>query len=209
MKRLLFALVLVLSARQAFAQAAVVASVKDGLVARGVDLSGPCGAFQITKRVAWALRGTGAGLLEKPSGNNCDARAVDIIVYADGHGYDILSDGGGANGPAWNDVPIENGAGRWRPVTSDPDGGSVTPPPPVVNPPPAPGFDFAAAFQRAYDQSERIYADETNQRRDQTAAILAAVDNPGWFKAVFGNRAVQLALVGIGTYFTTHQMTKP
>lgn len=212
-------IVCLLSATTAFAQADVVGSVKAALQARGVDLSGPCGAFQITKRVAWQLRGNGAGTLDKPSGNNCEGRAVDIIVFNDGHGYDILSDGGGANGPAWNDVPIENGAGRWRPVTADPDGGGPpvvnNPPPnvpPIINIPPAQILDLSSvlgAIKDVRDAQERIYADETNQRKDQTAAIVASVNNPGWFSQVFGNRFVQLAIAGVATYYTTHQMTKP
>lgn len=207
---------LLLLASSAFAQADVVGSVKASLQARGVDLSGPCGAFQITKRVAWQLRGNGAGTLDKPSGNNCEGRATDIIVFADGHGYDILSDGGGANGPSWNDVAIDNGAGRWRPVTSDPDAGA-TPPPVVTNPPPIinippPVIDLSAVLAAIADvrsAQERIYADETNQRADQTLQIMASVNNPGWFSSLMGNRYVQLAIAAVGTYYTTRQMVKP
>lgn len=217
LRTLLVALLIVsLSGLPLLAQHAdVVGSVKAGLQARGVDLSGPCGAFQITKRVAWTLRGDGAGTLDKPAGNNCEGRAVDIIVYPDGHGYDILSDGGGANGPAWNDVGIDNGAGRWRPVTSDPDAGVppvVSGPPPIINIPPAQILDLSAvlaAIKDMRDAQERIYADETNQRKDQTTAIVSAVNEPGWFSTVFGNRYVQMAIAGFATYFTTHQMTKP
>src|SRR5688572_15243198 len=54
------------------ATGAYVAAVKERLRADGVDLIGPCGAFAITKRVAWGLRATGAGLLSKPYGNQCD-----------------------------------------------------------------------------------------------------------------------------------------
>ena len=48
---------------------ATVIRVKDDLVRRGVSLSGACGALAITRRVAWALRGEDAGLLDKPAGN--------------------------------------------------------------------------------------------------------------------------------------------
>lgn len=58
--------------------------------------------FEITKRAAWKLRGEGAGLLSKTSGNNCQGYSVDLIIYPDGYIYDILNgtapDG---NGPAW------------------------------------------------------------------------------------------------------------
>ncbi|MDP3763912.1 MAG: hypothetical protein Q8Q92_04745 [bacterium] len=59
--------------------------------------------FEITKRAAWKLKDEGAGLLDKPSGNNCQGYSVDIIVFPDGYIYDILNgtvpDG---NGPMWN-----------------------------------------------------------------------------------------------------------
>src|SRR4051812_30041603 len=76
----------------------VVDSVKADLRARGVDTSGPCGALAITKRVAWRLRGEGAGLLFKNWGNQCEERATDIIVYPDGRIFDILHDAGTDNG---------------------------------------------------------------------------------------------------------------
>ena len=91
------------------------AQVKDWLRKQGVDLTGPCGAFAITKRVAWGLRGTGAGLLSKPAGNNCEGFATDIIAFADGRIVDILGDGGNANIPGWNHgEPVD--ATRFRPA---------------------------------------------------------------------------------------------
>lgn len=225
MKRWLFVLILVLSARQGFAQSHrdVVADVVNDLRARGVDISGPCGALAIVKRVAWRLRAEGAGLLFKNTGNNCEERAVDIIVYPDGHGFDVLTGGGDANGngPDWSPVPIDSGASRWRGVAVDPDGGLIpqpppiaTPPPVVIPPPPPPAqiLDLSAVLTAIADvrsAQERIYADETNQRTDQTKAILAAVDNPNWFSSLMQNRYVQLAIAAVGTYYTTRQMTKP
>lgn len=102
----------------------VVEQVKADLVARGVDLSGPCGAFAICKRVAWALRHTGAGLLAKPSGNNCEGYATDVICYPDGRTFDILQDGGGANGPQWDQhLPHDPAiAERYRPAIDPGDG---------------------------------------------------------------------------------------
>ena len=96
-----------------------VAGVKAQLQARGVDLTGPCGAFAITKRVAWGLRATGAGLLSKPSGNNCDGFAVDIVAFPTGMIVDILGDAGNGNTPLWNTgEPVD--AARYRPAV-DPD----------------------------------------------------------------------------------------
>lgn len=91
-----------------------VAAVKAALEAAGINLIGPCGAFAITKRVAWGLRGAGAGLLSKPNGNNCDGFATDIVAFPD-RAYDILSDGGATNGPTWNETGVDDLASRWRP----------------------------------------------------------------------------------------------
>lgn len=68
-------------------------------------------AFEVTKRVAWALRDRGgAGLLIKPAGENIVTWrgytfAAARICYPDGHIYKVLSDvgPGGANGPSWQD----------------------------------------------------------------------------------------------------------
>ena len=81
-----------------------VIDAKAELVALGEDLTGPCGAFKITRKVAQMLTPSepDAGLLAKPTGNNCLGYAVDIICYNDGVIYDILGDAGGSNDPQWN-----------------------------------------------------------------------------------------------------------
>lgn len=66
------------------------------------------GAFEVTKRVAWLLRGGGAGLLIKNGGENIVAWqgfsfAAARICYPDGHIYKILSDVPTTNGPGWSD----------------------------------------------------------------------------------------------------------
>jgi hypothetical protein len=66
------------------------------------------GAFEVTKRVAWALRGEGAGLLIKPGGENIVSWlglsfAAARICYPDGHIYKVLSDVPTTNGPSWQD----------------------------------------------------------------------------------------------------------
>jgi len=95
--------------------AAYVAAVKAQLEAAGVNLIGPCGAFQITKRVAWGLRGAGVGLVSKPGGNHCDGYSVDYLCFQNGHGVDILGDAGGENTPQWAGKPDEfTGQDRWR-----------------------------------------------------------------------------------------------
>jgi hypothetical protein len=125
----------------------VVANVKERLLAQGVSLAGSCGAYQITKNVAWELRGEMAGLLFKPDGNNCEFRAVDVIAYPDGSIYDILVRSGSEpdgrtdrpeyyNIPAWQpQAPVDGG--RWRAPT-DPGGTTPIPVPPDPTPIPPP-----------------------------------------------------------------------
>lgn len=123
----------------AYAQVEIVAAVKGDLVSRHVDLSGPCGAFEITKRVAWALRSQGVGLLSKPSGNNCQGYSVDYLVRADASGVDILGDAGGDNGPGWSESePPGAFVGRWREPFDPGDVVVVTPP---ATPQPLPAGD--------------------------------------------------------------------
>jgi len=92
-----------------------VGRVKERLMAAGIPLDGPCGAFAIVQRVAWDLRHSGVGLLSKPGGNNCRGYSVDYLCYQNGDGVDILSDAGGTNGPQWVLKPGEfTGQDRWR-----------------------------------------------------------------------------------------------
>jgi hypothetical protein len=67
-------------------------------------------AFEVTKRVAWALRGEGAGLLIKNGGENITAWrgylfSSSRICYPDGRLVKVIFDAGpgGANGPSWQD----------------------------------------------------------------------------------------------------------
>jgi hypothetical protein len=65
-------------------------------------------AFEVTKRVAWALRGEAAGLLIKDGGENIISWqgysfSAGRICYPDGHIFKVLSDVGGTNGPSWQD----------------------------------------------------------------------------------------------------------
>ena len=97
--KLAICILLLLVAGSAAAQDNVVRAVKARLEATGVPLDGPCGAFGDHQAGGGQLRATGAGTLDKPSGNNCGGRSVDIIIaYPDGRLVDILSDAGGSNG---------------------------------------------------------------------------------------------------------------
>lgn len=153
------------------AQQPVVDVVKSDLVARGVALDGPCGAFEITARVAWRLRTSGAGVLTKPSGNNCRGFAVDIVVYPDGHAFDILSDAGGANGPTWNVIePVD--AGRWRAATDPGDADQPSKPPD----PPTPAVDLGPILSRLDALERAVQAlDATTQSLDTKAEQTRAV----------------------------------
>lgn len=102
----------------------LVTTVKQALLATGTDLTGPCGAFQITRRVAWALRDEGAGLIAKFAPHNLcphgafppreDGYGVDVIMYPDGAIYDILVNAETENTPAWNRRPDVDPL-LWRP----------------------------------------------------------------------------------------------
>jgi hypothetical protein len=153
----------------------VVARIKAELEARGVSLVGPCGAFAITRRVAWALRAEGAGLLSKPAGNNCEGFATDIICYPDGRIFDILINGGGdeapdgsgpiagtGNLPAWQTIaPVE--ASRYRPAVDPGDAPATA----ASGSGPAPAQTPATS---ASDSDRTVAAIEKS-----TAAILAAL----------------------------------
>ncbi len=65
-------------------------------------------AFEVTKRIAWLLRGQGAGELIKNGGENIVSWkgysfAAGRICYPDGHIYKVLTDVGGGNGAGWAD----------------------------------------------------------------------------------------------------------
>ena len=66
------------------------------------------GAFEVTKRVAWLLRGSGGGLLIKNGGENIVSWkgysfAAARICFPDGHIWKVLSDVPTTNGATWQD----------------------------------------------------------------------------------------------------------
>jgi hypothetical protein len=68
------------------------------------------GDLEVIKRVAWLLRGDGAGLLIKTSGENVVlwqgySFSATRVCFADGHIYKLIGDAGpgGANSPGWSD----------------------------------------------------------------------------------------------------------
>ena len=96
-------------------QSGIVVRVKNYLVSQGIDLSGDCGAFEITKRVAWALKDQGIGLISK-GGTNCNGFSTDKIAFSDKSGVDILGCSGG--GPDCN--PPEGNVPAWLPFPVNP-----------------------------------------------------------------------------------------
>jgi hypothetical protein len=91
------------------------AVAKSDLLAAAVDLTGPCGAFEIVRLATFRLASSypTLGILDKPTGNNCTGYAVDVVVWQDGELYDVIIDGGGANGIAWNYRGTYD-TSRWR-----------------------------------------------------------------------------------------------
>lgn len=77
------------------------------------------GAFEVTKRVAWLLRGQGFGLLRKDGGENIvswngTSFAAARIVLPNGNYFKLLSDVPTTNGPGWTDEGIDPGLiTRW------------------------------------------------------------------------------------------------
>lgn len=122
-----------------------VQAIKTDLEARGIPLAGPCGAFEITARVAWALRDRGCGLLAKSAGNHCRGYAVDYLVFQGEQAVDILGDAGGANDPRWAVDPDPTLLARWRPPI---DLGDEALPPPPPPPPAQPPADLSALLSR-------------------------------------------------------------
>lgn len=121
MKGALLTLVLLLGAVPAAAQdhSALVRQIWSDVLLAGVNLEagpGECGRFQVTQRVAWALRSTGIGLIAKFGGQNGCSQfnteqepkyAVDAVMYADGRVFDVLGFGAeGPNSPHWFEQPL-------------------------------------------------------------------------------------------------------
>ena len=161
-----------------FAQQEIVSAVKNDLIARHVTLTGPCGAFEITKRVAWILRAQGVGLLDKPGGNMCQGYSVDYLVFPDFSGRDILGDAGGENAPAWSAEPNEpTGAfvGRWR-AAFDP-GDTIVPVPPVPPIPPVP--DLSQAILEAIQGFRKEARDEAILAHEERVAQRAFREKVG------------------------------
>ena len=137
--------VLMLWAAPASAQVDLVATVKADVIQQHINIDGPCGAFEITRRVALAVK---AGLLggKTPGQNGCsmagDRYSVDFIMWPDGRVVDILTDAGGANTPAWFEESVDPQFYRVALPIAVP-----TPIPTPAPPEPAPPVDLTPILQ--------------------------------------------------------------
>jgi hypothetical protein len=91
-------------------QTVLVKRIKDELIAKGKTFNTNCDAFEITGRVAWALRDQGARLIVKtPGQNGCTwtngvRYSHDAIAFSDGWVDCLVSAGPplNTNGPSWS-----------------------------------------------------------------------------------------------------------
>jgi hypothetical protein len=105
-------------------QTDLVRRVKEYLIAKGQQFNTYCDAFEIVRRVAWALRGDGGGLLTTPHTTQCNGFSADIVAYPDKSGVDILIGAGplaNTNGPAWQRQPPATEAGVNYALPTDPE----------------------------------------------------------------------------------------
>jgi hypothetical protein len=159
----------------------IVAKAKADLEARGVTLSGACGAIKITNLVAWRLRPQ-YYLLRKGGGNRAvlkadgsclsgdqtadpEGFATDYLIDKDTFfGFDVLGDGGGNNSPQWAGPETApemvarnrvNGRVPLDPAGYFPEPVIVAPPEPdpmpAVVPPPSDDLGLVLAALRAID----------------------------------------------------------
>jgi hypothetical protein len=166
----------------------LVREIKAALEAHGVNLTGPCGSFQITSRVAWALEKDGVGLVAKnPGQNGCTVNgqryAIDAVMLRDGQTWDLLVNGGGVedalgipiphtgNEPAWQ-VTGAQPPSAWR-APFNPDAGTVDPSLRPDGPPPQARPDDLLAVLVALDGFTR----EAKALREDRALVDEALMN--------------------------------
>jgi hypothetical protein len=113
----------------------LVTEIRAAVERSGIPVTGSLtGGFEVTKRVAWALRHEGAGLLMKAGGENIVEWAgvsfsASRVCYPDGHLYKVLTDVPTTNGAQW----LDNGfvdPSLYLPAL-DPGEETSPPPPPL------------------------------------------------------------------------------
>lgn len=215
MKKTILIVALLLLPSPSWAQAPLLADLQAERSHYGASMSGAEVAAMLNA-VAWRHRAEGWGLLRKGSGNSCPLTGTfiscDILIHAPTiQHFDVLIDAEGRAEPTWNLVgPCILGPSSGCEMSRflspvDPGGGPiVTPVPPIVTPPVPPVQTDNSA------QIERVFADLSNQiaaLNAQHVALAAQLkqhdEDPHWLQQVFGNRYVQLALAGVGTWLGT------
>lgn len=176
----------------------VVASKKTILLSRGEDLSGPCGAFKITREVAAdpVIRAEGWGLVAS-TGNGCPIAGIvyraDTLMQPNGLVVDLLrraeSDEGNTTNNANFNIPTWDPTGNqdptnWRaPLASviAPVPNPVPTPTPTPTPQPVPApvqtLDLSGVYERIRtleDAHERQYLDLAH-RVDAVSGQVAGV----------------------------------
>lgn len=194
----------------------LVSDMKNRLQSQGVNLSGACGAAQITVRVAYQLRNQGYRLLIKRGGNravfqsngtcvsgeesSAPGFATDYLISLNegGVGYDLLSDGGGSNGPQWSgpeNAPdmvqrnLQNNAEapNLDPVVVIPPLPPIALPPPVVVTPPTSSPEIVSLLQQiiGLQQSQLDVIQRVDQTTKDTNEHVISMDRT--LKQTLGN----------------------
>lgn len=234
MKHVLFA-VFLLAATGASAQdhTPTVAAVKREVLARGISTANACGAFEITRRVAWAVAAEGWGLVHSDA-NGCvfqgEKYRADALMQRNGLTIDMLghseSDEGDTSNPNNYNIPQWGGTGpqpggNWREPMNPMDPGPVTPPVTPPGPPPPvvvvpPSIDLStvyaklaeqyAAIQRNYDQVERVYVDLAAREKALSDQLRAHDESPTWVRKFFGDgKTITAIITGLGVFIAQHQ----
>ena len=181
---------------------ALVAQIKAELVANGQTFTTNEDAFEITRRVAWALREQGAMLIGKRANQNGAVfqgrkYSHDALAFLTGW-IDLLERAGppdNLNRPVWNATGTDPTAALYSPI--DPNTAPApVPPVPVPAPPPIPPPDDLQA--RVLQLEAEMRAAEAIQR-DLYRWIATKVNEPlpdyegqgrvGWFGGSFTVRS--------------------
>jgi hypothetical protein len=116
----------------------LVQAARADIVGRGLDVdASECNRFEVLKRAASIIARVDpdVGLLSKPTGNNCEGYAVDVLCWKDGIIVDCL--GAGRDGPCtalWQENPNPVDPGRWRPPVLEREQPAPVPAPPAAPP---------------------------------------------------------------------------
>ena len=175
----------------------LVVTIKADLEARGQTWKTNCDAFQITGRVAWALRNHGALLIKKhqPQNgcyavNNAPGVSHDAIAFPDGW-VDCLVDAGppeNRNVPAWG----------WHPSAAPPPPTSVVAPwdldagvviPPPLEPPPPPPPETTSAPLPDLSKLPATWSPSNYPLRSLGFYTEAAIALEQIYRVVFGRAA--------------------